>query len=129
MAFEPETIDRLNATFETLKQCLPLGHWKVNLYYSTADEMEDLSGSTTAYGVTKIKEHMEFANIYLNVDAIYQDWDTPTHTLIHEFVHVLHFPLHSYVESTYDTKDYFEQLHEQFINHMSCAIYNLLELK
>lgn len=61
-------IKELTTVFEILKKCLPLGHWKVTLHFSSADEMEDIGSSPTCYGVTKIKEHLE--QIQLSVQGV-----------------------------------------------------------
>ena len=129
MTVDDSHIKELTTVFEMLKTCLPLGHWKVALHFSSADEMEDIGSSPTCYGVTKIKENMEFANIYINRDALYQEWDTPLHTLVHEFVHVMLYPFHSYIESTHETNDYFMEMLEQYVNHMAEGIVNLLKLE
>lgn len=59
MTMDNSHIKELTTVFEILKKCLPLGHWKVTLHFSSADEMEDIGSSPTCYGVTKIKEHLE----------------------------------------------------------------------
>jgi len=120
-------IVKLNTLFKYLLDELPFGNWRLNLFFIRADEMMSITESPTTFGATKIKNNMEFANIYLNIDAIYEEWDIPEETLIHEMVHVLHNNVNSYIKTTYETNDYYINITEQFINHMSAGIYNLLE--
>lgn len=107
----------------------PISEWHLSLVFIDSIQIGDITGDNTSYGVTSYRNFSKSATIYINIDAVYEEWDCPECTLIHELVHILNYNLNFYCKTTKNCEDdrFYTMLLEQFCNTMSYGIFNCLK--
>lgn len=113
--------------FNKFIELAPIGNWKVELTFLNKNEMYDLVGRDDCHGVTIYKDYIELANIYLNVDAKYNDWESSEQTLFHELTHVEMRYFDEYVKSIVEVPDLYNTMRERFVNNIATAMWNMIE--